>query len=79
MDYRLWAVLVNAPPTRYPARMENLTIETLRALARAQGLEVADEDLTAVLPLVRAGRAMTESLAAIPLGDTEPTSQYRIL
>ncbi len=59
--------------------MENLTIETLRALARAQGLEVADEDLTAVLPLVRAGRAMMESLAAIPLGDTEPTSQYRIL
>ena len=32
-----------------------------------------------VLPLVRAGRAMMESLAAIPLGDTEPTSQYRIL
>jgi hypothetical protein len=59
--------------------MENLTIDTLRTLARAQGLEPSDEDLAAVLPLVQAGRAMMESLAAISLGEIEPTSQYRIL
>jgi hypothetical protein len=59
--------------------MEGLTIDTLRTLARAQGLEPSDEDLAAVLPLVQAGRAMLESLDAIPLGEIEPTSQYRIL
>jgi len=59
--------------------MEKLTIDTLRTLARAQGLEPSDEDLAAVLPLVQAGRAMMESWAAIPLGEIEPTSQYRIL
>jgi hypothetical protein len=59
--------------------MENLTIDTLRALARAQGLELSDEDLAAVLPLVRVGRGLMDSLAALPLDDVEPTSQYRIL
>ncbi len=58
--------------------MENLTIETLRTSARAQGLELSDEDLAAVLPLVQAGRGMMESLAAVPLDDVEPSSQFRI-
>lgn len=71
-------MLVNEPVTRYPARMENLTIDALRASARAQGLEVGDEDLAAVLPLVQAGRGMMESLAEVPLDDIEPASQYRI-
>jgi hypothetical protein len=59
--------------------MENLTTDTLRAMARAQGLELSDEDLAAVLPLVRVGRGLMDSLAALPLDDVEPTSQYRIL
>jgi hypothetical protein len=59
--------------------MENLTMDTLRALACAQGLELSDEDLAAVLPLVRVGRGLMDSLAALPLDDVEPTSQYRIL
>ncbi len=66
-------------PTRYPARMENMTIEALRTMARAQELEPSDEDLAAVLPLVQAGRRLMDSLAALPLDDVEPTSQYRIL
>ncbi|HET8578040.1 MAG TPA: hypothetical protein VFO18_13150 [Methylomirabilota bacterium] len=58
--------------------MENLTIDALRTMARAQGLEPSDEDLAAVLPLVQTGRSMVESLAALPLDDAEPSSQYRI-
>jgi hypothetical protein len=59
--------------------MENLTIDALRTMARAQGLELSDEDLAAVLPLAQAGQGMMESLAALPLEDVEPSSQYRIV
>jgi hypothetical protein len=59
--------------------MTPLTTDTLRTLARVQGLELTDEELAGLLPLVEAGRAMMESLASIPLGDVEPASQYRML
>jgi hypothetical protein len=59
--------------------MEPLTTDMLRTLAKAQGLELTDEELAGLLPLVQAGRAMMESLAAIPLADVEPASQYRML
>jgi hypothetical protein len=58
--------------------MEHLTIDAVRTMARAQGLELSDEDLTAVLPLVQVGRGLMESLAAVPLDDVEPSSQFRI-
>ncbi len=58
--------------------MEHLTIDALRTMARAQGLELSDEDLAAVLPLVQVGRRLMESLAAVPLDDVEPSSQFRI-
>lgn len=58
--------------------MESPTIDTLRTLARAQGLELTDEDLAAVLPLVQAGWGLMASLAAVPLDDVEPSSQFRI-
>jgi glutamine synthetase adenylyltransferase len=58
--------------------MEHLTIDALRTMARAQGLELSDEDLAAVLPLVQVGRGLMESLAAVPLDDVEPSSQFRI-
>lgn len=58
--------------------MESPTIDTLRMLARAQGLELTDEDLAAVLPLVQAGWGLMASLAAVPLDDVEPSSQFRI-
>jgi hypothetical protein len=57
--------------------VEALTLDTLRALARAQGLDLSDEDLGRLLPLVQAGRSL---LAAIPpeaLADLEPALQYR--
>ena len=59
--------------------MEPLTIDTLRALAQAQGLDLTDAELGGLLPLVQAGRSMMESLREVPLIDVEPSSQYRIL
>jgi hypothetical protein len=58
--------------------MEHLTTDAVRTMARAQGLELSDEDLAAVLPLVQVGRRLMESLAAVPLDDVEPSSQFRI-
>jgi hypothetical protein len=58
--------------------MEYLTIDAVRTMAQAQGLELSDEDLAAVLPLVQVGRRLMESLAAVPLDDVEPSSQFRI-
>ena len=57
--------------------MEPLTIDMLRALAADRGLALTDAELTALLPLVNANRALLATVP--PLGDVEPASQYRIL
>jgi hypothetical protein len=68
---------------RYPARMEKLppagrlTVDTLRTLAKAQGLELSDAELASLLPLVEAGRSGLASIRDIP-PETEPSSQFRI-
>jgi glutamine synthetase adenylyltransferase len=59
--------------------MTPLTIDTLRTLAQAQGLDLTDQELAGLLPLVEAGRALMASMAAVPLADVEPAVQYRIL
>jgi hypothetical protein len=59
--------------------MGDMAIDTLRALATAQGLELSDEELGRLLPLVQAGQALMQSLRDAPLGDLEPSCQYRIL
>ena len=59
--------------------MEPLTLDALRALAKAQGLELTDEELAKLLPLVQSGRALMDVLAGLPLDDVEPSSQYRML
>lgn len=59
--------------------MEPLTVDMLRTLAKAQGLELSDDELRGLLPLVQAGRSMVESLRDAPLTDVEPSSQYRIV
>jgi len=58
--------------------MDPLTTDMLRTLAQVQGLVLTDEELAGLLPLVQAGRALMESLAGIPLGEVEPSSQYRM-
>jgi len=63
---------------RYPAPMEKLTVNALRTLAEAQGLQLTDAELTALLPLVEAGRSGLAAIRDIP-PETEPASQYRIV
>jgi len=58
--------------------MESLTLDTLRVLAKAQGLDLTDEELAGLLPLVQASRSLMDSLRGFPL-EIEPSSQYRIL
>src|SRR5262245_25807082 len=71
--------LVNDVASRYPACMDSLTIDTLKALASLQGLTLTDEELAALLPLVAATRSMTASLRDVLSSELEPASQYRII
>ena len=57
--------------------LEKLTVDALRALAKAQGLELSDAELATLLPLVEAGRNGLAAIRDIPL-ETEPASQFRI-
>jgi hypothetical protein len=52
--------------------------DTLRALARAQGLDVGEAELEGLLPLVQATRALVDELGAAPLDDVEPTALYQM-
>ena len=58
--------------------MTPLTLDELRALARAQGLDLSDRELSGLLPLVQAGRDQLAGLDAVLDGEVEPTSQYRL-
>jgi hypothetical protein len=71
--------LVNDGPSRYPARMEPLTIDTLRTLATLAGLDLTDQELAALLPLVGAMRSMMEPVRDALSGEVEPATQYRVL
>jgi hypothetical protein len=57
---------------------EPLTLESLRTLARARGLELSDAELSGLLPLVEAGRGMLATLDGALTRDTEPASYYRM-
>lgn len=59
--------------------MAEVTVDTLRALARLQGFEWTDAELEALRPAAEAAVAMLEKLRALPLGSADPTTQYRIL
>ncbi|OGK88946.1 MAG: hypothetical protein A2X52_09095 [Candidatus Rokubacteria bacterium GWC2_70_16] len=59
--------------------MEPLTLDAIRALARSLGLDLTDEELAGLLPLVQTARAMMDALPSEALRDLEPASQYRIL
>jgi DNA polymerase III delta prime subunit len=62
---------------RYSPGMEKLTVDTLRTLARAQGLELTDAELTALLPLVEGGRKSLAAIRDLPV-ESEPASQFRV-
>jgi hypothetical protein len=59
--------------------MDPLAVETLRAVASTQGLQLTDEELSELVPLVQSARALMDSLPAEALSDVEPASQYRML
>jgi hypothetical protein len=61
------------------ARMEALTLDTMRALARLQGFEWSDSELEAIRPVVEAGRRLLAELESAPVAGVDPTAQYRIL
>ena len=71
--------LVNPSGCRYPAPMEPLTVDALRRLAEDRNLQLTGDELTALLPLVQAARALTDSLRNAPVGDAEPAGQYRVV
>ena len=57
--------------------MEKLTVDALRTLANAQGLDLSEAELTSLLPLVEAGRSGLAAIRDIP-PEIEPASQFRI-
>ena len=58
--------------------MESLTLDLLSALAKLQGLDLTDEELTELLPLVQTGRSSMDLLRDVLSGDVEPSSHYRM-
>ena len=58
--------------------METLDIDGLRTLATMHGLTLTDEELARLLPLVRAGRALMDTLRDAAPSEIEPASQYRM-
>ena len=61
------------------ARMERLTLETMRAIARAQGFEWTDSEIERIRPVVEASLRLLRRLETLPLATIDPTTQYRIL
>jgi hypothetical protein len=66
-------------PTVILLGMEPLTLDALRTLARARGLDLSEAELAGLLPLVEAGLAMIATLDGALTRDVEPTSHYRVL
>jgi hypothetical protein len=60
-------------------RMESLTLDTMRAVARLQGFDWSDAELEAIRPVVEAGRRLLAALETAPLAQLDPTTQFRIL
>ncbi len=60
------------------ARME-IDVETLRRLAAFGGFAWTDAELESLRPTVEHLLEMLERLEAVPIGELEPTTQYRVL
>jgi len=60
------------------ARVTRLTLDELRLLARLADLGVHDEELEALRPAIERALASLAELERLPLGDVEPTTQYRV-
>ena len=54
-----------------------LTVELLRSLAEAQGLDLTDAELSALVPLVAIGRDPLSAAPEMPL-QTEPVARFPV-
>lgn len=54
-----------------------IDLDTLRHGARLAGFAWTDAELEELRPLVEATLRLLRALDAVPLGDAEPTTQYR--
>ena len=59
--------------------MDRPSVALLRAIADQYGLPWSDAELEAALPSVTAALALLASLDAVPVGDAEPTTQFRAI
>jgi Asp-tRNA(Asn)/Glu-tRNA(Gln) amidotransferase C subunit len=60
------------------ARME-ISVESLKRTAALAGFAWTDAELDAIRPAVQRLLESLEQLEQLPLGSTEPTTQYRML
>jgi Asp-tRNA(Asn)/Glu-tRNA(Gln) amidotransferase C subunit len=56
---------------------DSIDLATLRHGARLAGFTWTDAELEELRPLVEVTLRLLRALDAVPLGDTEPTTQYR--
>jgi hypothetical protein len=59
--------------------MTDLDIDTLRTLARVAGLDLAEDELERLLPLVRFARRAAAELDELGLDESEPAVHFRML
>ena len=67
-----WSILAAMTPTA-------VTLDAMRSAIRLSGFTWSDEELQALRPALERALASLGELERVPLGDVEPTTQYRIL
>jgi hypothetical protein len=56
-----------------------VTLDAMRSAMRLAGFAWSDAELDALRPGLERALASLDELERLPLGDTEPTTQYRVL
>ena len=56
-----------------------INLDTLRRVTRLAGFDWTDAELDAIRPLGERTLDMLARLEALPLGEVEPATQYRVL
>jgi Asp-tRNA(Asn)/Glu-tRNA(Gln) amidotransferase C subunit len=59
--------------------MTTISMDTLRRIAELAGFAWTDAELEALRPGVERALESLERLERLPLGEAEPTTQYRVL
>ena len=56
-----------------------ISLDTLKRMSRLAGFDWSDAELEPIRPAVERLLEALERLDALPLGDVEPTTQYRVI